>query len=114
MSLEIEFTGTEGEMESILKLAKSFEGVEDVSNPVGLSAEQALNAGVTAKKIQSALLIVTVVFNTSTAGVKFVNELRGMLGSGSVTVSDPTKGHIGRLDDSSIEKRIEELDSEDK
>jgi hypothetical protein len=111
MGSPLDLIGTQDEIEAITRLAKGFDGVEAVSEPSMLDASKALNAGLTPDMIQTALTLVTLVFTTGSAALKFLKELRAELQAhATVTVSDsPTGKALGRVEVTTSDQALEKL-----
>jgi hypothetical protein len=101
MGPAVSLIATSEEIAAIVCLGRDAEGVEDVSEPSALDASRALNAGITAEDVKTALEIVTLIFKSGAALLVFLTALRAEIRSrgGVVAVSDPVTGKpLGRID----------------
>src|ERR1700730_4507840 len=99
MEPAISLTATSEEIAAILRLARDAEGVEGVSEPAALDSSRALNAGLTAEDVRTALEIITVIFKTGAALFVFLKAVRDYVKTrgGVVGASDaPGPQSIGR------------------
>ena len=100
MKTTIDLTSSQEEINRIIAIARTFGGVDEVSEATALDASKALNAGLTPDMVEYALSFITVVFTTGTAALEFLKALREQSKSGEavVTVSEPSTGKVlGRI-----------------
>lgn len=111
MKSALDLTGTQTEIEAIVRLAKRFDGVESVSEPSMLDASKALNAGLTLETVEAALSFVTLVFTTGKAALAFLKALRPELqAQAAVAVSQSTTGKaLVRIEATTQDQSIEKL-----
>ena len=78
METAIDLTGSRTEIDAILALANNHDAVAEVSEPVNLDANQALNAGIAELLVDAkdVLTFITVVFTSGKAAIEFFKVLR--------------------------------------
>jgi hypothetical protein len=112
MGPAITFAGTTKDMNQIMTMAKSAEGVEQVSEPSSLDASRALNAAITFEEVESALQIITLIFKSGAALLDFIKALRDTrrAGGGGIGVSDATSGKVlGQIKESTTDRTLTRL-----
>lgn len=108
----IRLAADQNEIEELIQLAAKTKDFEGASEPSTLSSSRALNAGLTAEDIKTAIEIATVAFKAGAALLVFLKALRDYLHArgGTVGVSDPTTGKpIGKIDADTSDKDIETM-----
>jgi hypothetical protein len=112
MEPAITLTATSEEIAAILELARKAEGVDGVSEPAALDSSRALNAGLTAEDIKTALEMITIIFKTGAALFVFLKAVRDYAKTrgGVVGVSDATGTKpLGRIEATSPDEAITRL-----
>jgi len=112
MEQAISLTTTTDQMTEILKLARSAEGVEGISEPAVLDGSRALNAGLTPEDIRVGFEMATVIFKTGGALFVFLKAVRDYLKTtgGVVGISDATGSKpLGRIDAMSRDETLPRL-----
>jgi hypothetical protein len=97
----LDLTGSQQEIAAIVALAKQHSELEEVSEPTSLDASRALNVGLPHVDPQTALMFVTVVFQTSKAALEFLKVAREYLKErgGAMAVSQSASGkRVGRIE----------------
>ena len=110
MMTTIRLAAEQDEIEDLIQLATKTKDFEGASEPSTLSSSRALNAGLTAEDIKTAIEITTVAFKAGAALLIFLKALRDYLHTRrkTVGVSDPATGKpLGKIDANTSDKDIE-------